>query len=78
MSDIVKILGTGCPKCKQTARIVQGVIDENSIDAKLEKVEDIVEIMEYNILATPAVVLNEEVRIKGKVPSKEEVLALFN
>lgn len=78
MTAIVKILGTGCPKCKQTTRLVEMVINENNIDANVEKVEDIVKIMEYNILSTPAVVVNEEVKIKGRVPTKEEILALFN
>lgn len=78
MTAIVKILGTGCAKCKQTTRLVEKVVEENNIDAQVEKVEDIVKIMEYNILSTPAVVVDEVVRIKGRVPTKEEVLALFN
>lgn len=78
MSLAVKILGTGCAKCKKTIEIVNEVISENNINATVEKVEDIMEIMKYNILSTPAVVLNEEVKIKGRVPSKKEVLDVLS
>lgn len=78
MSLVVKILGTGCAKCKKTIEIVNEVISENNINATVEKVEDIMEIMKYNILSTPAVVLNEEVKIKGRVPSKKEVLDVLS
>ena len=74
MSRHVKILGTGCPKCKQTTAIVEEVIKENGLDATVEKVEDIMKIMEYNVLSTPAVVIDEVVSIKGRVPSKSDVL----
>lgn len=78
MSLEIKILGTGCPKCQSMVSIVQKVVDENNIDATLEKVEDIMEIMKYNIMTTPALVVNNEVTIKGRVPSGEEILALLN
>lgn len=69
----IKILGTGCGKCKKTYVVVEKVIKENNLDATLTKVEDILEIMNYNILATPALVVDDEVRIKGYVPSEKEV-----
>ena len=78
MSKTIKILGTGCPKCKQVTAIVESVVKENNIDATVVKVEDIMDIMKYNVLSTPAVVVDEEVKIKGRVPTKTEVLALFN
>ena len=78
MSRIIKILGTGCPKCKTMTGIVQEVVNENHIDATIEKVEDIVQIMKFNIMTTPALVIDDIVTIKGRVPSKEEVLALLN
>ena len=56
--QIIKILGTGCAKCKQTEQLVKEVIAKNGIDAVVEKVEDIQLIMEYNILSTPAVVVD--------------------
>lgn len=77
MHKIIKILGTGCPKCKQTTALVEEVVKENNIDAEVIKVEDIMEIMEYNVLSTPAVVVNEEIKIKGRVPSKKELKDLL-
>jgi small redox-active disulfide protein 2 len=77
MSINIKILGTGCPKCKQTTAAVQEVIAENNIDATIEKVEDIMEIMKYNVMSTPALVINDEIKIKGRVPSKAEITALL-
>ncbi len=71
---VIKILGTGCAKCKQTEAIVKEVVAKNNIEAEVIKVEDIQKIMEYNILSTPAVVVDEVVKIKGKVPSEKEVL----
>ena len=78
MRKSVKILGTGCPKCKIFSSIVQEVILENNIDATFEKVEDIMEIMEYNVMATPALVIDDVITIKGRVPSKKEILELLN
>lgn len=73
----IKILGTGCPKCKRTTTLVEKTVEETGIEASIEKVEDIMEIMKYNILSTPAVVIDEEVKIKGKIPSKSELIELF-
>ncbi len=74
----IKILGTGCPKCQQTTAIVEAVVKEIGLDVKVEKVEDIMEIMQYDVMSTPAVVVDEVVKIKGKVPTRAEVTALFN
>ncbi len=73
----IKVLGTGCSKCKTTYSVIEKVIKENNITATITKVEDIVEIMNYNILATPAVVIDGEVKIKGYVPSEREVKELL-
>ncbi|WP_372755595.1 thioredoxin family protein [Mariniflexile sp.] len=77
MSKVVKILGTGCPKCKTMTAVVQDVVSENNIDAAIEKVEDIMEIMKFNIMTTPALVVDGVVTIKGRIPSKDEVLTLL-
>lgn len=69
----VKVLGTGCYKCMKTYSLVEKVIRENNVDATLEKVEDIMEIMKFNIMTAPAVVVDGVVRIKGHVPSENEV-----
>lgn len=75
MKRSIQILGTGCPKCQNLTSVVKEVVDENKIDASIEKVEDIVDIMKFNVMATPALVIDGNVVIKGRVPSKEEVLA---
>lgn len=69
----IKILGTGCPKCKTLEKMTREVVEQNGINATITKVEDIMDIMKYNILSTPALVVNEKVEIKGRVPSVEEI-----
>lgn len=69
----VLVLGPGCAKCKETYKVVERVISENNLDVKLSKIEDIAEMMKYNIMATPAVVVDGIVKIKGHVPSADEV-----
>ena len=67
----IKVLGTGCAKCKTTYQTIEKVISENNLeDVKFTKVEDIVEIL---IMATPAVVVDGAVKVKGHVPSEKEV-----
>lgn len=78
MSKIIKILGTGCPKCQSMTNVVKEVVLENDIEATVEKVEDIMEIMKYNVMTTPALVIDNVITIKGRVPSKEEILTLLN
>ncbi|AUC23398.1 thioredoxin family protein [Polaribacter sejongensis] len=77
MSKVIKVLGTGCPKCKSMTAVVSDVIAENNIDATIEKVEDIMEIMKYNVMTTPVLVIDDAITVKGRIPSKEEVLALL-
>lgn len=69
----IKVLGPGCSKCKTTYQVVEKVIKENNQDVKLTKVDDIIEMMNYNIMTTPAIVVDEVVKIKGKVPTESEV-----
>ncbi len=69
----IKVLGTGCAKCKTLEKLTREVIEQNGIDATVSKVEDIMEIMKYGVMATPALVVDGEVVIKGKVPSLEEI-----
>ncbi len=78
MSKVIKILGTGCPKCKSMTNVVKDVVKEHNIDATIDKVENIMEIMKFNIMTTPALVIDDVVTIKGRVPSKDEVLKLLN
>lgn len=69
----IKVLGTGCSKCKTLEELTRKVVNDNQIEAKITKVEDIVEIMKYNIMTTPALVVNEKVVSKGRIPSAEEI-----
>jgi small redox-active disulfide protein 2 len=69
----IKILGTGCPKCKSLEKLTREVVTQNGIQATITKVEDISEIMKYHIMSTPALVVNEKVEIKGRVPSSSEI-----
>ncbi|WP_444344003.1 thioredoxin family protein [Phocaeicola coprocola] len=73
----VKVLGPGCAKCKTTFQVIEKVIKENNLDVKLTKVDDIMEMMSYNIMTTPAVVVDGEVRMKGQVPSESDVKRLL-
>ena len=77
MSKVIKILGTGCQKCKSMTIIVEEVVQENNIDATIEKVEDIIDIMKFDVMTTPALVIDDVVTLKGRIPSKEEVLTLL-
>jgi small redox-active disulfide protein 2 len=69
----IKILGTGCPKCKSLEQATRNTIAEMGITANIEKVEDIVKIMGYGVMQTPALVINEKVIISGRVPSNSEI-----
>jgi len=74
----VKILGTGCPKCKQTTTMVEKAVSELGLtDVNIEKVEDIMKIMEYNVMSTPAVVIDGEIKVKGRVPSISELKVML-
>jgi len=70
----IKVLGPGCPKCKQTESIVQEAVAESGVNAAVEKVTDTMEIAGYGVFGTPAVVVDGEVKSVGKIPKKEEVL----
>ncbi|MDP4290672.1 MAG: thioredoxin family protein [Bacteroidota bacterium] len=74
----IKILGTGCDKCNELEKITLKVVDENDIDASVEKVEDIVEIMKFGVMTTPALVVDGKVVMTGRVPSAGEIKQLLN
>jgi small redox-active disulfide protein 2 len=73
----IKILGTGCARCHQLEKTTREVVKELGIDATVEEVNDMRQIMTYNILTTPGLVINEQVVSSGKVPSKAEVNQLI-
>jgi small redox-active disulfide protein 2 len=69
----IKVLGTGCPRCKALEQATKNALAELNISANLEKVEDIIKIMEYGILHTPGLVINGKVVLSGRVPSANEI-----
>ncbi len=70
---IIKVLGTGCPNCQRTTENVKTAVAELGIKAEVQKVEDIMKIMEYDIMSTPAIVVDEKVKIKGRVATVSEI-----
>lgn len=73
----IKVLGPGCAKCKTTYNVIEKVIKENNLDVKLTKVDDIMEMVSYNVMTTPAVVVDEVVKMKGQVPTESDVKKLL-
>jgi small redox-active disulfide protein 2 len=73
----IKVLGSGCPKCKALEKLVRDVAAENGISTAISKVEDIMEIMRYGVMMTPALVIDEKVVLKGRMPSAAEVKELL-
>jgi small redox-active disulfide protein 2 len=71
----IEILGTGCPKCRETAKRAERAVRELGIDVEVVKVEDIQKITDYGVLLTPAVAINGEVKVAGKIPGVEEIKA---
>ena len=71
----IKILGTGCPKCKRLEELAREAAAEAGIQAAFTKVTDINGIMAYPIMSTPGLVINEELKSSGRLPRKEEIVA---
>lgn len=69
----IKILGTGCAKCHRLEQLTREVVKELGIAADFEHVTEMPKIMAYPVVATPALVVNEEVKVSGRMPSKEEI-----
>lgn len=69
----LQILGTGCPKCQKLTELTEKAAQELGVDYEIEKVKDINEIMSYGVMVTPALAVNGEVRLAGKIPSVEEI-----
>jgi small redox-active disulfide protein 2 len=70
---IIKILGPGCPKCKELEKRVHEMVKETGVDARVEHVNDIKKIMEYPILTTPGLVIDEKLVFSGRVATRDEI-----
>jgi small redox-active disulfide protein 2 len=73
----IKVLGTGCARCKQLEKTVREAVDELGIDAEVEKVTELSDIMSYGLMATPGLVVNGEVRLAGRLPKLAEVKSIL-
>lgn len=69
----IKILGAGCPRCKRLEAVTRNVVEDLGIEANFTKVTSMPEIMSYDIMATPALVVDEVVLSSGRIPSKDEI-----
>ncbi len=74
----IQVLGPGCPKCGQLAQNAQAAVEQLELDGRVEKVTDIVEITAFGVITTPALVIDGEVRVVGKVSSTEEIKQLLS
>ena len=73
----IKILGPGCARCHTLEKTVKEVVANLKLDARVEEVKDMKQIIEYNVMMTPGLVINEKVVLSGKVPNKAEVERLI-
>lgn len=73
----IKILGTGCTKCKKLEQLTREMVDEMGIEANIEKEEDIYKIMQYGVMRTPGLVINDKVVLSGKLPKSKELKELL-
>ncbi|HIH73751.1 MAG TPA: thioredoxin family protein [Methanosarcina sp.] len=69
----IEILGTGCAKCKKTKEAIEKVLKQTGVEAEVIKVEDIEKIMSYGVMITPAVVIDGDVKLAGKVPDEKDI-----
>ena len=74
----IKVLGPGCAKCSEVERIVKEAVTESGKAVEVEKVTDMHEFMKYGVFSTPAVIVDDQVKAAGKMPSKKDVLGWIN
>lgn len=70
----IKILGMGCPKCKATYTNVMEALTQTGIEADVVKIEDIEEIMKYNVMTTPVLMIDDDIKAKGRVAQVSEIV----
>jgi small redox-active disulfide protein 2 len=69
----IQILGTGCARCKKTFEHAERAVKETAVRAEIEKIEDLKAIMSFGVMVTPALAIDGEVKVAGKVPSVDEI-----
>ena len=74
----VRVLGSGCPKCEELMKLSQVAVEELGLDCDLEKVTDIMEITTYGVMMTPALVVDGQVKVSGKVPSLDDLKKMLS
>ncbi len=77
MTMEIKVLGTGCPKCKKLEQLTRDAVSELGIEATIEKVEDIYKIMQFGVMRTPGLVVNGKVVMSGRLPKTSEIKELL-
>ena len=73
----IKVLGPGCPKCRTTYNNVLEALKQSNLEANVEKIEDIEEMLKYNVLSTPVLMIDEESKVKGRVAQVNEIIELL-
>ena len=73
----IQIIGSGCAKCTATEKVVKETIEELGINVELSKITRMLDIIGFGVMATPAIVVDGEIKIQGKVPSRDEVEQLL-
>lgn len=74
----IKVLGTGCAKCKKLEQLTRETVAELGLEASIEKVEDIYKIMQYGVMSTPGLVVNGKVVLSGQLPKSAELKSLLS
>jgi len=78
MKKNIKVLGPGCPKCKTTYNNVLEAVKQMGIEADVRKIEDIEEMMKYNVLTTPVLMIDEVAKVKGRIADVKEIKELLS
>ncbi|WMI67766.1 thioredoxin family protein [Mangrovimonas sp. YM274] len=73
----IKVLGPGCAKCKTTYNNVLEALKQTNREAQVEKIEDIEEMMKYNVMTTPVLIIDDEIKVKGRVPLSSEIVDIL-
>ena len=69
----IEVLGGGCPKCQKTIELIKKELEKTGVKADIIKVEDMKEIVSRGVMSTPAVIIDEEIKLTGKIPSVKEI-----